>query len=92
MLYAVCAAHSICPMILQFMYYSKLQIDMETGVGLLTGGAQDTDPQLMLRWSDDGGHKWSNEHWQSAGKRGAYRWRLCGVGLAGQGIEYLNWS
>lgn len=60
---------------LQFMYYSKLQIDMETGVGLLTGGAQDTDPQLMLRWSDDGGHKWSNEHWQSAGKRGAYRWR-----------------
>jgi hypothetical protein len=26
----------------------------------------------MLRWSDDGGHTWSNEHWMSVGKIGAY--------------------
>jgi len=25
------------------------------------------DPQVMLRWSDDGGHTWSNEHWRSMG-------------------------
>lgn len=31
---------------------------------------QGTDPQVMLRWSDDGGHTWSNEHWRSMGKIG----------------------
>lgn len=45
-----------------------LQIDCESGVGLVTG--QGSDPQLMLRWSDDGGHTWSNEHWRSMGKIG----------------------
>jgi hypothetical protein len=48
----------------------SLQIDMQTGVGLNTG--QGNNPQVMLRWSDDGGHTWSNEHWMSAGKIGAY--------------------
>jgi hypothetical protein len=48
----------------------SLQIDMQTGVGLNTG--QGSDPQIMLRWSDDGGHTWSNEHWMSIGKIGAY--------------------
>jgi hypothetical protein len=24
-------------------------------------------PQVMLRWSDDGGHTWSSEHWRSMG-------------------------
>lgn len=28
------------------------------------------DPQVMLRWSDDGGHTWSNEHWRSMGRIG----------------------
>jgi hypothetical protein len=48
----------------------SLQIDMQTGVGVNTG--QGSNPQVMLRWSDDGGHTWSNEHWMSAGKIGAY--------------------
>jgi hypothetical protein len=48
----------------------SLQIDLETGVGLNTG--QGNNPQIMLRWSDDGGHTWSNEHWMSMGKIGAY--------------------
>jgi hypothetical protein len=47
-----------------------LQIDCETGVGLNTG--QGDDPQMMLRWSDDGGHTWSNEQWASIGKVGEY--------------------
>ena len=47
-----------------------LQIDCETGVGLNTG--QGNDPQMMLRWSDDGGHTWSNEQWASIGKVGEY--------------------
>ena len=33
------------------------------------------DPQVMLRWSDDGGHTWSNEHWTSMGKIGEYGYR-----------------
>jgi hypothetical protein len=41
------------------------------------------EPQVMLRWSDDGGHTWSNEHWQSMGTRGAYGtrvfWRRLGM-------------
>ena len=31
---------------------------------------QGSDPQVVLRWSDDGGHTWSNEHWRSMGKIG----------------------
>ena len=27
-------------------------------------------PQVMLRWSDDGGHTWSNEHWRGLGAIG----------------------
>ena len=41
------------------------------------------DPQVMLRWSDDGGHTWSNEHWASMGKIGEYNrrviWRRLGM-------------
>jgi len=33
------------------------------------------DPQVMLRWSDDGGHTWSNEHWRSMGQIGQYGYR-----------------
>jgi hypothetical protein len=40
------------------------------------------DPQYMLRWSDDGGLSWSNEHWMSAGKIGEtklrYIWKRLG--------------
>ena len=59
----------------------SMQLDCETGVGLNTG--QGSDPQVMLRWSDDGGHTWSNEHWKSMGRigRSGYRtiWRRLGA-------------
>lgn len=58
-----------------------LQLNCETGVGLNDG--QGSDPQVMLRWSDDGGHTWSNEHWASMGKIGQYYrrvfWRRLGM-------------
>jgi len=50
-----------------------LQLECETGVGIVTG--QGSDPQVMLRWSDDGGHTWSNEHWTGMGKIGNYGYR-----------------
>jgi hypothetical protein len=41
------------------------------------------NPQAMLRWSDDAGHTWSNEHWASMGKIGQYGsrtfWRRLGM-------------
>ena len=40
------------------------------------------NPQAMLRWSNDGGSTWSNEHWVSIGKMGKYKnraiWRRLG--------------
>ena len=46
---------------------------------------QGADPQIMLRWSDDGGHTWSNEHWRSMGRIGEYGkrilWRRLGMTL-----------
>jgi hypothetical protein len=63
--------------------HHSLQLDCETGVGLNLG--QGNDPAVMLRWSDDGGHTWSNEHWASMGKIGEfYRrvfWRRLGMTL-----------
>jgi hypothetical protein len=63
--------------------HHSLQLDMETGVGLNSG--QGSDPEVMLRWSDDGGHTWSNEHWVKVGKIGQYFkraiWRRLGMTL-----------
>jgi hypothetical protein len=60
-----------------------MQLDCETGVGLNSG--QGSNPQAMLRWSDDGGHTWSNEHWKSMGRIGRYGfrtiWRRLGMTL-----------
>lgn len=49
----------------------------ESGDDLLVSIAtvQGADPQVMLRWSDDGGHTWSNEHWRSMGLIGQYGYR-----------------
>ena len=61
----------------------SLQLDIESGVGLNLG--QGSNPEVMLRWSDDGGHTWSNEHWATIGKIGEfYRrvfWRRLGMTL-----------
>jgi len=41
-----------------------------------------TYPQAMLRWSNDGGSTWSNEHWVTIGQAGKYQnravWRRLG--------------
>ena len=44
---------------------------------------QGANPQAMLRWSDDGGHTYSNEHWASMARIGQYGrrmfWRRLGM-------------
>jgi hypothetical protein len=62
--------------------HHSLQLDCESGVGL-DGNVQGSDPQVMLRWSDDAGHNWSSEHWTSLGGIGNYSnrvlWRRLGM-------------
>lgn len=53
------------------MFYQWLQVDMETGIGNASG----SEPQLMLRFSDDGGHTWSNERTVGLGTVGQYNAR-----------------
>jgi hypothetical protein len=36
---------------------------------------ENPSPRVMLRWSDDGGHTWSNEHWKYMGAIGQYYYR-----------------
>lgn len=50
------------------LVWRSLKLNMETGVG----DATTTDPLVMLSWSDDGGHTWSNEHFRSLGAQGEY--------------------
>jgi hypothetical protein len=51
----------------------KLQLDMETGVGLATG--QGVNPQIMMSVSKDGGHTYGTEQWASFGEIGQYKTR-----------------
>jgi hypothetical protein len=49
----------------------------------LTPIVNTTNPKAMLRWSNDGGSTWSNEHWTSIGQLGKYKnraiWRRLGM-------------
>lgn len=57
--------------------FSVFELDIEPG-----RANQGEDPNIMMRYSDDGGFTWSNERWVSAGKVGKYkqraRWTRCG--------------
>lgn len=57
------------------LFCSRFQLDMETGIGL-DGVGQGTNPQVMLDFSDDGGHTWKCETWRSAGKIGETKHRV----------------
>jgi hypothetical protein len=65
---------------LRYVYHHDLQIQFQPGVGLITG--QGSDPQAMLRWSDDGGFTWNGPRSTSIGSIGQYKnraiWRALG--------------
>jgi len=52
------------------LFHNLMELEFEYGVG----GANDA--QVMLRWSDDYGHTWSQEYWKPLGKTGEYKKRL----------------
>ena len=62
------------------MTIRRLRVDMEGGVGLISG--QGDSPSIMLQISRDGGHTWGNEMWTKIGKIGEFthraEWRRLG--------------
>jgi hypothetical protein len=64
----------------RWTFHREIVVDLEPGVGVPSG--QGVNPQVMLRWSDDGAKTWSNEHWCTAGRQGVYTaraiWRVLG--------------
>lgn len=60
--------------------HSRLQIEFFPGVGLTSG--QGSDPQVILRWSNDGGRSWAGERMTGIGKVGEFKnraiWRRLG--------------
>jgi len=53
---------------LPWVHHHTLQVDCQMGVGGDTG--QGSDPQMMLRWSDDATGTWSEERRATLGKEG----------------------
>lgn len=53
------------------VFYEHLQVQFAPGVGLVTG--QGSAPQIMLRWSDDGGSTWSSYYFLPIGKIGEFK-------------------
>jgi hypothetical protein len=62
-----------------WLTFQQLQIDVETGLGpmppLLDGNGNPREPQMLISWSDDNGHTWSNENAVPCGAAGQYRRR-----------------
>jgi hypothetical protein len=55
------------------IFWDALHIDCEPGVGLSSG--QGSDPQMVLRYSNDGAHTWSEELTAPMGALGNYKGR-----------------
>lgn len=51
----------------KYIFHRKLTL-----LALVGNASMGDDPQVMLRYSDDGGRTWGNEIWASLGETGAY--------------------
>lgn len=49
--------------------HASLELEFETGQGTV----DNTDPKVMLLFSEDGGRTWGNEIWRSLGQRGDFK-------------------
>lgn len=65
------------------VFVPEFQLDMEGGVGTASG--QGSNPQVMFRYSLDGGRTWSSENWMPLGDLGQFlirlRWTRLGSGF-----------
>lgn len=67
------------------IFYTSFELDCDVGVGLADEAAQGYDPEVMLRYSNDGGQTWGSERSRKLGRRGAFstplpKWYGCGSG------------
>lgn len=73
---------------MEWVYYMQLIVDFATGLGpqpaLTDGDGNPRPPQAMLRWSNNGGSTWGNQHIAGCGLAGEYNtrviWRRLGRG------------
>lgn len=63
-----------------WMYHNELVLDIETGLGpmppLKDGAGNPRGPKVMLRWSNDYCHTFSNQYVLDAGQAGQFRARV----------------
>lgn len=73
---------------LERVFYSELRVGFNVGMGpqppLLDGDGNPRAPEAMLRWSNNSGSTWSNQHVRPCGSAGEYdtfvRWMRLGYG------------
>lgn len=63
----------------QRVQWSRLEIIMEQGIGLISG--QGEDPKIMLEISFDGGRTWAEQGWADVGRMGEHTSRVEFYGL-----------
>ncbi len=68
---------------------NKIGFSLSVGVGL-DGTQQGTDPQLMLRWSKDGGNTWGAERELAVGHIGEYE-KLVYLNRLGYARDFVVW-
>jgi hypothetical protein len=70
----------------------RLLLNFVTGVGLNSTDEHESDPQIGMRFSDDGGRSWSNQLTRSLGAEGAYETRVTFDGLGCTGRQGRIWE
>jgi hypothetical protein len=82
----------------EWLYFQQIEIVMETGQApttpLVDGDGNQRPPQLMLRWSNDGGKIWSNTYILSVGLQGEYGKRVIKrqLGRARKRLWEVSWT
>lgn len=82
----------------KWIYFDELEFVMETGLApatpLVDGDGNPRAPQLMLKWSNDGGKTWSNTYFLSVGFQGEYDKRVIKrmLGRARKRLWDVTWS
>lgn len=70
----------------------RLHLDFVTGVGINSTDAHSSDPQVGMRYSDDGGRSWSMQLTKSLGADGRHETRVTFDGLGCTGRQGRIWE
>ena len=64
----------------KFIFFSMFEVDMQVGDGpqppMTDGNGNPRQPQVMFRWSDNGGFDWSSTYYLDCGFAGEYNKRV----------------